>query len=69
LQQDLSRLKGRWERVSERADRLTSALDIETDPLRRYQYEQQLAASEEERSRIGEQLNQLERQLQDQGGT
>ncbi|MEH2038613.1 GUN4 domain-containing protein [Nostoc sp.] len=49
---------------SEKIARLRNALVIETDPLRKFQYEQQIKNEETELKRLTDRLDEIEKQLQ-----
>jgi DNA-binding NarL/FixJ family response regulator len=57
-------LEGRWRHLSERVNALEQALDIETDPLTKLKYEEQLRTVEARRENVGQELRIVEERLQ-----
>nr|WP_322666195.1 hypothetical protein [Dendronalium sp. ChiSLP03b]MDZ8208990.1 hypothetical protein [Dendronalium sp. ChiSLP03b] len=63
-QQEQDSLEKAYTLQSQRVDRIRNAWVIETDPSRKFQYEQQLQAEERTLRELGNKLDAFERQLQ-----
>jgi hypothetical protein len=64
LQQERDSLEKAYTLQSQRVDRIRNALVIETDPSRKFQYEQQLQLEERTLKELGEKLDAIEQQQQ-----
>lgn len=64
LQQEQKSLEKAYTLQSQRVDRIRSTWLIETDPSRKFQYEQQLQEEERILKELGEKLDAIEKQLQ-----
>jgi hypothetical protein len=64
LQQDLNRLADRRNRLNEKARRLERAVDMETDPLRSFQYEEQLRSTQVSLADIDQEMKITEERMQ-----
>ncbi|MHC0067936.1 hypothetical protein ACWATR_34440 [Nostoc sp. UIC 10890] len=63
-QQERGSLEKAYTLQSQRVDRIRNAWVIETDPSRKFQYEQQLQSEERTLYKLGDKLNTIEQQLQ-----
>ncbi|MHC5721555.1 MAG: hypothetical protein ACYTX0_58445, partial [Nostoc sp.] len=63
-QQERDSLEKAYTLQSQRVDRIRNAWVIETDPSRKFQYEQQLQIEELTLRELGEKLDAIEQQLQ-----
>jgi hypothetical protein len=64
LEQGKNSLEQAYKLQSEKIARLRNALVIETDPLRKFQYEQQIQQEENELTKLINRLDEIEKQLQ-----
>lgn len=64
LEQEKNSFEQSYELQSEKIARLRNALVIETDPSRKFQYEQQIKNEETELKRLTDRLDEIEEQLQ-----
>jgi|GEM_PF-6903102 len=64
LEQEINSLEQLYQRQKEKIDRLRNALIIETDPLRKFQYEQQVQQEENELKKLTNRIDEIENQLQ-----
>jgi Alpha-L-arabinofuranosidase B (ABFB) domain len=64
LEQEKKSFEQSYELQSEKVARLRNALVIETDPSRKFQYEQQIKNEETELKRLTDRLDEIEKQLQ-----
>ena len=63
LREDLARLQERRELLSEKVRRLGNALEVEADPLRKFQYEKQLSVEEQRLTQVGQEIADIEKRL------
>ncbi|MFW9263468.1 TIR domain-containing protein [Nostoc sp. CALU 546] len=64
LEQEKNSFEQSYELQSEKITRLRNALVIETDPSRKFQYEQQIKNEETELKKLTDRLDEIEKQLQ-----
>ncbi|MDZ8083843.1 MAG: effector-associated domain EAD1-containing protein [Nostoc sp. DcaGUA01] len=64
LEQEKNSFEQSYELQSEKIARLRNALVIETDPSRKFQYEQQIKNEDTELKRLTDRLDEIEKQLQ-----
>ncbi|MEJ6485989.1 CHAT domain-containing protein [Nostoc punctiforme UO1] len=64
LEKERDSLQQEWDIRNDKLMRIRKTLAIETDPLRQFQYEQQIKNEENELKRLTDRLDEIEKQLQ-----